>query len=247
MMSTAFGSPLQLHPFYRHDVQSSPRVYASASNRDQHPSPSPPTTIGETITLASEGVCNAFDAGHKRVRVNALIPGLNTMVEDAYPYSVASLQSLARGIVLGTPPLRSLPSCSLLFESSGSAAMASQQYAQEDKTFMTSSSLPADASVKVVTSSFAMRDSSSSRSSPDANVIVAPTSVRGDRIMDAMDAIINENPSATWLLLNPDLSLDRAAVGMAESTRRSSFIASFCEAFYFRNIVSIFQTSSLTT
>lgn len=211
---------------------------ASALDKSESDAPSPPTTIESTITLASAAVSRAISAGETRLRISALIPGLNPLVEDAYPYSTAALHKLARGVVLATPQLKAAASCSLLFQSSGAAALASNQYAQEDALSEPRADDEEHSSLDVNTASYAIRDASSSRTSPDTNVIVAPASLRGESIMDALEGIMTDNLSATWLLLNPDLSLDRAAVGMGESTRRASFVNSFSEVFYFRNIVS---------
>lgn len=214
---------------------------ATASSNDRPDPPSPPTSIESTIALASAAVSDAIDAGEKRLRVSALIPGLNPLVEDAYPYSTAALNKLARGIILDTPQLGAAASCSLMFQSSGSAALATKQFSREDALSEAQTTRQEHPSVEISTTSYAMRDASSNRSSPDTNVIVAPTSSRGESIMDALESVIADDPSATWLLLNPDLTLDRAAVGMGESTRRATFLQSFSEAFYFRNIVSLQQ------
>lgn len=239
MTLTAFCLAPNFVVGHRRKSHSGVRLTASASKKDKQDSPSPPTTIESTISQASAALSRATSAGEKRLRVSALIPGLNPLVEDAYPYSTAALNQLARGIVLDTPQLEAAPSCSLLFQSSGAAALASRQYSREDSLSEPHTTAQGQSSVEISTASYAIRDTSLNRSSPDTNVIVAPTSARGESIMDALESVIADDPSATWILLNPDLTLDRASVGMGESTRRATFLQSFTEAFYFRNIVSL--------
>lgn len=56
--------------------------------------------------------------------------------------------------------------------------------------------------------------------------------------MDDLEAVLGRAPDALWIMINADLGLDRAAVGMRESARRDRFLNSFVDVFYFRNLVS---------
>lgn len=212
-------------------------------------SPDPPTSIEAAVALAAKSVDNAISAGVKRVRVTALIPGLNPIAEDTYPFSLSLQNILARALVTQTSTLSALPDASLLFESAGTAAAASAQYTRDaGETYVRGDDDDNNddtvnnedgQSVRVKTASFAGRDFVEGRASKHANVLVAPVSSRGDPIMDDLEAVIREAPDAVWVLFNARLDVDRAAVGMAESTRRASFEESFEDIFYFRNLFEI--------
>lgn len=194
-----------------------------------------PTSLEDTVSLATKAISHAIQAGHKRIGVNALIPGLNPVIEQTVPYSSSSLNILAKGLVQYTPELNATPSSSLLFSSAGTAAAATAQYARST----VAEGQPAEESqgTAVSTSSYSKRDFNPGRTSPCTNVIVAPISSRGDPIMDDLEKVIAESPDSTWLLLNPQLGEDRAAVGIQESSRRAAFSDTFVNAFYFRNLV----------
>lgn len=234
MVFFAFITP---SPVVRQNVGRSSTISACASRPEGVPLP--PTSLELTVPLATQAITDALDAGHTRLRLNALIPGLNPAVEQSYPYSVAALNTLARSVIVFNSQLSQVPSCSLLFSSTGAAAMASSQYIRDESRYTYSESEQMAAiPVEINMASFAKRDAKAARTSPHVNVIVAPISSRGDPVMDDIDEIMLENPEATWILLNADFGVDRAAVGMRESNRRAAFIASFTEAFYFRNLVS---------
>lgn len=88
-------------------------------------------------------------------------------------------------------------------------------------------------------SSFATRDEIDGGASRDLNLLVAPICRRGDDVMDQLEAALAQAPHATWLLFNPSLYTDRAAVGMGEITRRNEFEACFPHAFYFRGLYQV--------
>lgn len=207
----------------------------------ENPSVKPPTSLESTVTLATSALNKAIEDGNKRLLVTALIPGLNPLIEQTVPLSSSLLQILAKSLVTHTSSLNS-NSSALLFSSSGFAAAAAAQILRErqdvrlvsNEENSTSDNQPP----KITTASFARRDIIDGRTSPNCNVIVNPISSRGDPVMDDLETILSENEQATWLLLNPDLGVDRAAVGMHENTRRSTFLQSFVNTFYFRNLVS---------
>lgn len=223
-INMAFLTPI--HISTHHITQ----TFLSPTCCTQPPTPPPaqpqlPTNLPSTITFAAAAASKALATGATRIKVTALIPGLNPQLEEAVPYSSQTLYTLARGIAISTPALRTL-STTLLFPSSGDAAAAAAFYRRE---------ISEDASVR--TASYFRRDGKEGRVSTDANVIVAPISSRGDRVMDDLESVISEAPDAIWVLLNADLDVDRASVGMAENERRASFIRAFINAFYFRNLV----------
>ncbi|PXF41539.1 hypothetical protein BWQ96_08742 [Gracilariopsis chorda] len=183
----------------------------------------PPTSVDETVRLASQSVNAALQAGQRRVRVDAIIPGLNVRVEETYPYSSATLNTVALQTVLNTDLIGGAQSCTLLFPSAGAAAAAATQYRRDGVT------LPEG----VRTGSF------SDTPSEHANVLVAPVATRGDPLLPLLEGAVASAPQAVWMLLNADLSADRAAVGMRESARRARFEDSFERAFYFRNVFMV--------
>lgn len=190
--------------------------------------PPPPTDIDGAIALASKSLSDTIASGTKRAKLSALIPGLNPLIEETVPYSDALLNTIAYGLACSCPALAEQPSVALLFKSAGTAAAAQ-------------ASLRPPQDGPVTFASYFRRDGgeSTTRASPHANVLINPTSVRGDRIMDDLETVVDEAPEALWVVLNPDLGLDRAAVGMREMTRRDNFLKTFSTAFYFRNLVGL--------
>lgn len=180
----------------------------------------------------------ALSNGHRKLLINAKIPGLNPALEQIFPFSSSLLNIVSRSLITQTPNLSNLPSACLLFSSSGSSAQASAQYARDDSLLP---SIPSS-SLSLWTASYAQRDmggNSDGCTSEYANVIVNPVTSRGDPIMDALEMTVQQNPQATWILLNPDLGADRAAVGMRESARRADFQQQFTTAFYYRPLFEI--------
>lgn len=175
------------------------------------------------MRLASQSVKAALQAGHGRVRVDAIIPGLNVRVEETYPYSSATLNTVALQTALNSGLVGDAQRCALLFASAGAAAAARTQYRRDGVA------LPE----QLDTASF------SDAPSADANVVVAPVATRGDALLPVLEAAVGRAPHAVWVLLNADLSGDRAAVGMRESARRARFEDSFERAFYFRNLFAV--------
>ena len=195
----------------------------------------PPTTLAQTTALATAALSRAIHAGHHRIRINALIPGLNPLIEDTFPYSSQTLQLLVRSLLTDTPSLAQVPDAVLLFPSDGGAAAAASVY----------STNPLPSSEHVRTSSFAVRDlvAVDGRVSAHANVLVAPVCRRGDDIMNQLTTVISEAPDAVWILFNAAFDADRAAVGIKEMTRRSHFENSFVNAFYYRGLYKIKRPS----
>lgn len=189
------------------------------------PNTQPPGDVDATIVLASQSLADTLSTGTKRARVSAIIPGLNPLIEDAVPYSDTVLNTLAYNLARTCPVLADQPDVFLLFKSTGTAAAAR-------------AALRPPEDVPITFGSYFRRDGGlTARASQHANIVVNPTSLRGDRVMDDLDSIIAEAPDAVWVLLNPDLGQERAAVGMREIARREEFLQSFANAFYFRNLV----------
>lgn len=216
-------SPLRI-PYSHHRAH--PSSKPRACSNDVSPPLTPPTTLDQTLTLAATSLDKALSTGVKRANLTALIPGLNPLIEETVPYSDSLLNNLSYSLTHRSTALSSSPSVALLFKSAGTAAAARVQYPDND-----------DARVQF--SSYFRRDASAGGSvSPHANIIIHPISSRGDRVMDDLEAIIECAPDASWILLNADFGIDRAAVGMRELARRDRFLNSFVNVFYFRNLVS---------
>lgn len=205
----------------------------------------PPTSLESTVSLATRAITNAIEDGHSRLLVTALIPGLNPAIEQTFPFSSSLLNTLSKSLVTNTPLGKTISSesSSLLFPSTGAAAAAAAQYsrdakAQDINTNDAQNVKDSDGLEPLIkTSSYASRDALADRTSSVSNIIINPVTNRGDPIMDDLETVISENPLAKWLLLNPDFGVDRAAVGMRESSRRTAFLESFEMTFYFRNLV----------
>lgn len=204
-----------------------PRARSSPFSCAASPARAIPTSLSETLALTSASITSALGNSHTHLRVTALIPGLNPAIEDTVPYSSETLFRLAHGVVAETPALASLSDVSLLFPSAGTAASAAKLFTSECPT------------ENIRAASFYLRDAVEDRVSQSANVIVSPISSRGDRVMDDLEKVLSEAPGAIWILLNAQLDVDRAAVGMKESTRRSAFMKRFVPVFYFRNLFEI--------
>lgn len=156
------------------------------------------------------------------MRLDLIVPGLNTLIEDTAPFSDTLLNSLVTSIADNSSALNER-SVALLYKSAGTAAAAKAQYAGEKD---------------VLFASYSKRDGGGERIK-EANMIVRPTSERGARVMEDMEAIVSEAPEAIWVLINPDFGIDRAATGMKEMERRRKFLDTFINACYFRNLVSL--------
>lgn len=215
---SAFLSPFLSPPLSR---PSRPSHAIRACQPSAPSPPQPPCNLDETVALASTSLAAVLSTGAKRAKLSAIIPGLNPLIEDTVPYSDSTLNTLAYG--LAKSPALSDGSVALLFKSAGTAAAARQFLAPADD--------------KLTFASYFRRDATTARVSKHVNLVVNPTSARGDRVMDDLEAVIAEAPHAVWVLLNPDFGIDRAAVGMREISRRDSFLSSFQNAFYFRNLV----------
>lgn len=217
--SVGFTSPLPLISFSqtkRQKIHDAPRCCV-------------PNSVESTVGLATDAISKALQDGHTRILINALIPGLNPALEQSFPFSSSLLNTLSASLVTKTPKLQALPNSSLLFASSGTAAAATAQFRRDNP----------DGTTNIASASFSGRDTAEGRTSSHCNVIINPISSRGDPVMDDLQLVMSENPDATWILLNPQLGVDRAAVGMRENSRRAAFIESFTNTFYLRPLFEI--------
>jgi Domain of unknown function (DUF1995) len=213
----------------------SPRCCASV------PAPAVPTSFSEAVAGAAAALSTA---AAPRATVSALIPGLNPALEDTAPYSDATLCDFALGLAVALsectdPPRR----VALLFKSAGTAAAAKAYYA---------ASSPLLPSLSIA--SFAARDAArATPSQPPPRVVpvgavgifVNPVNSRGDPVDrdDVQPLVEREGAESDFILLNPDFTADSSALGVAEMSRRASFLRTFVCAYYFRSVFSIKRPS----
>lgn len=186
----------------------------------------PPTDMEATVRLASASLSQALAAGHKRLRVVALIPGLNPQVEDTFPFSSATLNNLALRTLKSTAQLAEAPSSALLFASTGTAQSAQAQYNRDGVA------MPQGCCV-----------ASFDEPCEHVNMLIAPITSRGDPVLPSLQRSIDTFPDAIWVLLNGDFGADRAAVGMRQSAERDAFVKSFVNAYYVRNLFTVNRPS----
>jgi Domain of unknown function (DUF1995) len=228
-VSTFRSSPVTFHR------RISPQCCASV------PSPAVPTSFSEAVAGAAAALSTA---AAPRATVSALVPGLNPALEDTAPYSDATLCDLALGLAVALsgctdPPRR----VALLFKSAGTAAAARAYY---------TASSPLLPSLSIA--SFAARDAArAAPSQPPPRVVpvgavgifVNPVNSRGDPVDrdDVQPLVEREGDESDFILLNPDFAADSSALGVAEMSRRASFLRTFVCAYYFRSVFSIKRPS----
>lgn len=227
-----------------------------------------PQDAAELISQAVAAITSAeATAGHnRRHRVTALIPGLNSLIEDTYPYNDALLMELVMELAVrlsqNTSEQAGEPErVCILFKSVGTAAAAAKYYSQtrtstgkgvEDG----SPSEPSDGNVPtsptrafpehITLGSYAKRDGPRVGEGPlvppgARAILVNPMSSRGDPLVPELTQLVNETSDATckWVMVNEDFSGDRSAAGIAEMGRRNEFLSSFSQTYYMRNLFVI--------
>lgn len=190
-----------------------------------------PANVGQSVAAASAAIDSAAADAVRRMQVALLVPGLNVQLENSFPYSDALLYtivaSLARSGVLAGAEV------SLLFKSAGTAAAFQNEHRP----------LPDNVSV----ASFFGRDTPGAGQrprvvqAPGFNVVVNPVSARGDPVLRDIRALVETAPDASWILLNPDFSGDRSALGVRDITEQNAFLDTFRQVYYFRNLVRSFH------
>lgn len=190
-----------------------------------------PTSPEEVVSIGARAIDNAWKSGVRRMQIGALIPGLNPALEETFPYNDQLLVQTVRRLVEESDTIRNAPHIALLFKSAGTAAAALDLYQKTTQ-------LQENVSV----ASFFRRDTpvgdaSRLAEAPGFNIVVNPVNSRGDPvILDIMD-LVKEQPEASWILINPDFTGDRSALGVREIDRRNKFLSDFAQVFYFRNLV----------
>lgn len=208
----------------------------------------PPGSLPDAVRLAGESL-RAANLPH-RAQAHFLIPGLNTNLEDTYPYSDSLMSDTA--LLLGEAAAnvyadedQQLPNIVLLFKSAGTAAAAQAYFTRSNKFQDVVSS------GRLFIKSFALRDSPLQESTllPDNSVaiVVNPATSRGDKVVDEVRAVIHREIGRAFILLNPDFSADVSALGIVERGQRDEFLASFVPVFYLRTLAYIKRPALVAT
>lgn len=195
-----------------------------------------PQNLNEVVQGCARGIDLAFVSGHRRLQVRALVPGLNSALEDAFPYNEKLLQMLTLSLVRTSSVLIEAPRVALLFKSAGTAAAAQQAYLKANEPMPPNLDLGAYDGSPLS----AIDDNGNGA----VRVIVNPISARGNPILPDIETAVKEEPRATWILLNADFTADRSALGIRELDRRAAFLNTFVDVFYFRNLVRCTYASS---
>lgn len=189
-----------------------------------------PRNLNEIVRVAAAGLDRAAAKGTARLQIDALVPGLNPTLEDSFPYNERLLVMLVRALLTQSTALRDSARVALLFKSEGTAASARQVYKKEGD-------LPANATI----ASYYLRDGdgeSRLAGTDGFNVIINPVNARGNPVIVDVMRLVEQQPEAGWVMLNPDFSADRSALGMKDVKHRQEFLDTFQSVFYFRNLVS---------
>lgn len=203
-------------------------LHISTSLRACTEIPTPPTTLDVLIPQVAATVDTAIANGHRRLQLTTLIPGLNPQIENTVPYNEELFQQISLQLILSSEKLSQYPTISLLFKSAGTAAAALNQFRKSEIA------IPENVNI----ASYFGRDAAMGKSRiGNANIIVNPASARGNPVFKDLMSLLAEDKDAIWILINPDFSADRAALGMREIEETEMFLASFTSVFYFRNLV----------
>lgn len=157
------------------------------------------------------------------MRVRALVPGLNVNLEDTFPYNERLLLMLVLSLARTASVTANAERVNLRFKSAGTAASALKTYGGEE--------LPVNIHVGVY--------DDPEDTEGDVNIIINPVAARGNPVLAEIERSVNRAPDQIWILLNPDFSADRSALGMRDQSRRKEFIDKFADVFYFRNLFII--------
>lgn len=188
--------------------------------------PAVPRNINEVVQACVSAIDSASAAGIRRMRIRALLPGLNPSLEDSFPYSEKLLLMCVLSIARMSEVCTSTE-VNLRFKSTGTAASALQTYGTENP-------LPANINITVYD------DRDDLTCEPDSvNIIINPVAARGNPVLKEIETGVAKCPDGIWVLFNPDFTADRAALGMKYQQRRLDFLATFVDVFYFRNLFVI--------
>lgn len=224
MNNPCFVSAIRTHPL----TCFSKRQSAARSSATHSCARLVPNDVPSLVTLAADAYAAAGRPA--RARLTALIPGLNPALEETFPYSDRLLCDVALALARATANRRRVR---LLFKSAGTAAAASQYYAKGSQE----GPLGEDISLASFNKRDSSRDGTPLVSSGELGIFVNPKNSIGDPVILDVQHVVDTAPAdASWILFNHDFTADRNALGLAEQTRRTAFVESFCEVFYFRSV-----------
>eukprot|EP00171_Calliarthron_tuberculosum_P020992 IDg20992t1 len=180
-----------------------------------------PRNLNEAVKVCARALDAAAAGGARRMRVRALVPGLNPALEDSFPYNEKLLLMLTLSLVRTSDALAEAPRVALLFKSAGTAAAATNACKSSGER------LPDHVDIGVYDDARALPE----KIDGAVRVIVNPVSARGNPVVNEIERAVNRDPGATWVLLNPDFDADRSAMGVRELDRRADFLSQFVDVF----------------
>ncbi len=213
------STPILTHRLRSYATCKRPRYRCTAT-----PPVTVPANINEVVQTCASGLDRASAAGYKRMRVRALVPGLNPGLENNFPYNEKLLLMLVLSLARTASLTSKAERVNLRFKSAGTAASALKTYGEGEP-------LPANIHLAVY--------DDPNDTEGDVNIIINPVAARGNPVLAEIERALGRAPEATWILFNPDFSADRSALGMRDQTKRDEFLKQFVDAFFFRNLFEI--------
>mmetsp|Transcript_7575 Transcript_7575/g.11341 ORF Transcript_7575/g.11341 Transcript_7575/m.11341 type:complete len:521 (+) Transcript_7575:59-1621(+) len=185
-----------------------------------------PNSLDEISNQALNNLYNSFQDNLKRLKVDILVPGLNPKLENSAPYNTGLLLAFLHSLLSAFKQFKSVK---VLFSSAGDAGLAL-------KTF-------SDMKWEKHNSEFGFLSENIAESNgTEAIIIVKPINSVGDPVILEVEKISTTLPKATIVLMNSDLE-EKVALGIIERDRRTNFLKTFKQAYYFRNLVVITRPS----
>lgn len=213
-----------------------------------------PRSVEDTVRVASRSIEEAASQGVRQMQLGVLVPGLNPSLEENVPYNEGLLFAVAAALATECNLFKDAPKVSLLFKSAGTAASASQNYKKNEEKLLQNPNVsiasfdkrdqdfeaPSDAQSLSSSGNVTAEGSGAVQdSAKPVNLIVNPVSARGDPLVDHLAQLTSNRQSEFWIMLNPDFTADRSALGLRDMGKREAFLQSFAQIFYFRNLFEI--------
>jgi len=206
-----------------------------------------PTNIEMVVSQAQINFATAVSLDMKRIRCDVLVPGLNEVIENRFPYDESTMFDIAFRLATFVTPMK----VKLLFESAGTAASAKEYYMRS-----IGKELPPTLSFGTFSSARVIRDRVNQQGDDmtpevraddlcDIYMVVRPKDNRGDSVILAVEQAVQKLPGATWVLLNPILedTVGGYTFGIRETDRRRSFLSQFEIVYLYRGLFLIQRPS----
>eukprot|EP00960_Hanusia_phi_P072420 767779-Hanusia_phi.AAC.13 len=180
-----------------------------------------PTNVEMVVSQAQLNLATAISLDMKRIRCDVLVPGLNEVIENRFPYDESAMFDIAFRLATFVSPLKVM----LLFESAGTAASAKEYCIRN-----IGKELPSSLSFGTFSSARVIRDRVNQQGddmTPDVNGndscdvymvlwVVRPKDNRGDSVILAVEQVtcdshhhgfdpfaqaVQKLPEASWILV----------------------------------------------